>query len=54
MEVDTDPRKRKEPTTLEEPITTIRVTPTRNFQPKKHRRVAGTLKKTLKEGQTPK
>lgn len=50
MEVDTDPRKRKEPTASEEPLTTVRVTPTRHLRPQKHQGLVGTLKKTLNEG----
>ena len=42
MEVDTDPRKRKEPTTSEEPLTTVRVTPTRHLRPQKHQGLVGT------------
>ena len=52
MEVDTDIIQINEPSASEEPVTTIKVTPTRNFRPQKHRGIAGTLKKTLKKGQT--
>ena len=49
MKVDTNPRKRKEPSTPEKPVTTIIVTPIRNLRPQKHQGISGTLKKTTKE-----
>ena len=52
MEIDTNTIQINEPSASEEPVTTIKVTPTRNLRPQMHRGIAGTLKKTLKKGQT--
>ena len=51
IEVDTDQRKRKAPTDIEEPTTTHRITSSRNLRLQKHRGLVSTPKKTLKEGQ---
>ena len=52
MEVDTDQRKRKVPTDIEDTTTTHRIIPSRNLRPQKHRGLVSTPKKTLKERKT--
>ena len=51
MEANTDQRKIKVPTDMEETTTTHRITPSRNLRPQNHRGLVSTPKKTLKEGQ---